>query len=83
MSIIAASVSSRSASPAGLSQRMRLMRGKRIATPDLCRAELFTPSNATSSTSFGATARTGPKRSVVWLRTKRSSSRNSSSVKPK
>src|SRR6266545_425577 len=32
---IASSVSSRSASPGGLSQRSRLMRGKRIAIPDL------------------------------------------------
>ena len=32
---IASSVSSRSASPGGLSQRRRLMRGKRIAIPDL------------------------------------------------
>ena len=34
----------------GLSQRSRLMRGKRMATPDLCRVERCRPSNATSST---------------------------------
>ena len=37
------SVSSRSASRGGLSQRSRLMRGKRIATPDLCRVERCQP----------------------------------------
>ena len=47
------SVSSRSASAAGLSQRMRWMRGKRMATPDLCRVERCADSNATSSTSAG------------------------------
>ena len=36
---IRSSVSSRSASRGGLSQRSRLMRGNRIATPDLCRGE--------------------------------------------
>lgn len=36
---IRSNVSSRSASAAGLSQRMRLMRGKRMAMPLLCRAE--------------------------------------------
>ena len=36
---IRSSVSSRSASRGGLSQRSRLMRGNRIATPDLCRVE--------------------------------------------
>src|SRR5712664_899629 len=48
---IRSSVSSRSASRGGLSQRRRLMRGKRMATPDLCRGERCRPSNATSSTS--------------------------------
>src|SRR3546814_18095838 len=44
--VIAASVASRSASATGLSGRMRLMRGKRIATPDLWRDEAWTESNA-------------------------------------
>ena len=35
---------------AGLSVRMRLMRGKRIATPDLWRVERCRPSKATSMT---------------------------------
>ena len=52
--------SSRSASAAGLSQRMRWMRGKRMATPDLCRVERCAESKATSSTSAGVTSRTGP-----------------------
>ncbi len=52
-SIIAISVSSLSASAAGLSQRMRWMRGKRMATPDLCRVDFCTASNATSNTSSG------------------------------
>ena len=47
---IFSSVSSRSASRGGLSQRSRLMRGKRMARPDLCRVERCRPSNATSST---------------------------------
>ena len=54
------------------------MRGKRMATPELWRVERFRPSKATSSTSpwsrFGATARTGPKRSMVLSRTYLSSS---------
>jgi hypothetical protein len=53
--IIACNVSSRSASSAGLSQRMRWMRGKRMATPDLCRVERCTESKATSNTSLGST----------------------------
>src|SRR3984893_10274269 len=48
---IRSSVSSRSASRGGLSQRSRLMRGNRIATPDLCRGERARPSKANSSTS--------------------------------
>src|SRR6185437_307349 len=48
--IIRSSVSSRSASPGGLSQRSRLMRGKRMAMPDLWRVERWRPSKATSST---------------------------------
>jgi len=44
------SSSSRSASTGGLSQRSRLMRGKRIARPDLWRVERCSPSKATSST---------------------------------
>src|ERR1041385_4389718 len=43
-------LSRRSASPGGLSQRSRLMRGKRMAMPDLWRVERCKPSNATSST---------------------------------
>ena len=58
--IIAVRVSSRSASAMGLSQRMRWMRGKRMATPDLWRVEGCTLSKATSSTSPGFTSRTGP-----------------------
>jgi aspartyl-tRNA(Asn)/glutamyl-tRNA(Gln) amidotransferase subunit A len=57
---IASSVGSRSASAAGLSQRMRETRGKRMARPDLCRVERWTPSKAISSTSPGSTSRTGP-----------------------
>src|SRR3546814_8100946 len=56
------SVSMRSASAAGLSVRMRLMRGNRIASPDLCRFDAWTESNATSSTSVFSTSRPGPKR---------------------
>ncbi len=48
--IIVSSRSSRSASPGGLSQRSRLTRGNRIASPDLCRVERCSPSKATSST---------------------------------
>jgi antitoxin Phd len=53
-------VSSRSASAAGLSQRMRCTRGKRIATPDLWRVDRCTESKAISSTRLAATSRTGP-----------------------
>src|SRR5439155_13812028 len=84
---IRSSVSSRSASRGGLSQRSRLMRGNRIATPDLCRGERASPSNATSSTrpwsGSCTTWRTGPNFSVVLRRTKRSICNSSSSVKPK
>src|ERR1700694_1524367 len=84
---IRSSVSSRSASRGGLSQRSRLMRGNRIATPDLCRGERCKPSKATSSTSPWSgsctTCRTGPNFSVVLRRTKRSICSSSSSVKPK
>ena len=69
--------SNRSASAAGLSVRMRAMRGNRSATPDLWRDDNCAASNATSSTSAFSTSRTGPKRAVVWLRTQRS--RNASS----
>ena len=48
--IMVSSRSNRSASPGGLSQRSRLMRGNRIARPDLCRVERCNPSKATSST---------------------------------
>ena len=46
----ASSVSIRSASRGGLSQRSRLMRGNRMAMPDLCRLDRCRPSNATSNT---------------------------------
>ncbi len=49
-SMMVSSRSSRSASPGGLSHRNRLMRGNRIARPDLCRVERCKPSNATSNT---------------------------------
>ena len=55
----------------------------RIAIPLLCRVDFCTASNATSSTSFGSTSRTGPKRFVVCARTQRSSCASSPSVKPK
>ena len=58
-----------------------------MATPDLCRVERCNPSNATSNTSplsgSCVTSRTGPNRSMVLLRTKRSIFCSSSSVKPK
>ena len=41
----------RSASEAGLSQRMREIRGKRMATPERWRGERLSPSKAISSTS--------------------------------
>src|SRR5690606_32716579 len=71
------------ASLAGLSQRIRLMRGKRRATPDLCRVDCCAESKATSNTSSFFTSRTGPKLATVLLRTQRSSCFSSSSVKPK
>src|SRR6185437_3797880 len=86
-SSIFSSVCNSSASRAGLSQRNRLMRGNRMATPDLWRAERCNPSKATSMTrpkSLSArTERTGPKRSTVLSRTNLSTCRSSSSVKPK
>ena len=75
-------MSRRSASAAGLSVRQRRMRGKRTATPDLCRAEAFTPSKPSSNTCTGFTARTGPKRSSVFARIQRSSFRISASSRP-
>src|SRR5262249_33107280 len=61
--------SSRSASRGGLSQRSRLIRGKRIAKPDLWRDERCSPSKATSNTRpcsrSCTTSRTGPNRSTV------------------
>ena len=59
------------------------MRGKRSATPDLCRVLSCAESNATSNTSSLLTSRTGPKLAVVWLRIQLSSCFSSSSVKPK
>jgi hypothetical protein len=44
--LLAIACASSSASRAGLSQRMRLTRGKRIATPDLWRVERCRPSKA-------------------------------------
>ncbi len=80
--IIPRSVSTVSASSIPLSRRQRRMRGKRTATPDLCRLEAWMASKAISITSSGRTLRTGPKRSVVLARTKRSTSRISASVRP-
>ena len=75
--------SSVAASLTGLSQRMRLMRGKRSATPDLWRVDSCAESKATSNTSSFFTSRTGPKAATVLLRTHLSSCFSSSSVKPK
>jgi hypothetical protein len=58
------------------------MRGNRSATPDLWRVDFWMPSKAISKTCSGLTARTGPKRSVVFLRTQRVISVNSASVRP-
>src|SRR5262249_48581589 len=83
----ASSASIRSASQGRLSQRSRLMRGKRIAMPDLCRVERCRPSNATSNTRPWSpsctTSRTGPNRATVLARTNLSISASSASVKPK
>src|ERR1700722_4734818 len=83
----AMSVSRRAGSRGGLSQRRRLMRGNRMATPDLWRVERCSPSNATSNTRPSSrewvTSRTGPNRLMVLRRTKRSISASSASVKPK
>ena len=54
-----------SASRAGLSQRIRLIRGKRSATPERWRELTLTLSKATSKTSSLATSRTGPYRLTV------------------
>jgi len=54
-----------SASSGLLSCRQRFILGKRIATPALCRFEIWIPSNASSNTSSGLTTRTGPNFSVV------------------
>ena len=62
--------------------RMRSMRGKRTAMPLLCRALRLMPSKPSSNTSVGRTLRTGPNFSSVWRRMTRSTSRNSSSVRP-
>jgi hypothetical protein len=53
------SVAKLSASWKGLSKRMRWMRGKRIATPDLWRVERCTLSKATSRTMAGVTSGIG------------------------
>jgi hypothetical protein len=78
---IRSSVSNRSDSAGSLSQRKRLMRGNRMASPDLWRGERCSPSNATSSTrprsGWCTTSRTGPKRLIVFRRTKRSIRRSS------
>src|SRR5205085_12530372 len=78
----ALTASSVSASAAGLSVRQRRMRGKRTATPDLCRGDGWTPSKASSNTSSGRTERTGPNVSTVWPRTNASTLRISASVSP-
>ena len=58
------------------------MRGKRTASPLRWRLERCTASKASSNTNSGATARTGPNRSVVWRRIQRSSSWISASLRP-
>ena len=68
--------------PAVLSVRQRAIRGKRTAMPDLCRVERWMPSKASSKTSSGLTVRTGPNFSSVLRRTKASTLRISSSVRP-
>src|SRR5579883_2485896 len=71
-----------SASSGFLSRRQRAMRGKRTAMPERWRGDLRMPSNASSKTSSGLTAWTGPKRSTVLRRTNASTSRISSSLSP-
>jgi hypothetical protein len=61
---------------------MGLMRGKRKATPDLCRVDSCAASKTISSTSAFSTSRTGPNRAVVWLRTHLSRKFSSWSVMP-
>ena len=58
------------------------MRGKRSAIPDLWRVLAWMPSKAISKTSSGGTLRTGPQRSMVFLRTQSVISANSLSVRP-
>ncbi len=71
-----------SASSGRLSVRSRRMRGKRTANPDLCRSLRLMPSNPSSKTRRAFTVRTGPNRSVVFLRIHPSNSRTSASVRP-
>jgi hypothetical protein len=71
-----------SASCNGLSSRIRSMRGKRTAMPLLCRALRLMPSKPSSNTRLGLTLRTGPNFSSVVDRMMRSTTLNSSSVRP-
>ena len=50
-----------------LSLRQRTIRGKRKATPDLCRLLAAIPSKAISKTSSGFTVRTGPNFSASFV----------------
>src|SRR5690606_12474439 len=65
-----------------LSRRQRRIRGKRRATPLLCRLLKPIPSNAISNTSSGLTVRTGPNFSSEFLVTNRLTSIISLSVSP-
>ena len=75
--------SSRSSiSSAVLSRRQRRIRGKRRATPLLCRLLNPIPSKAISKTNSAFTVRTGPNFSMEFLVTKRLTSIISLSVSP-
>ena len=65
-----------------LSSRQRAIRGKRTATPDLCRVLCAIPSKAISKTNSGFTLRTGPNFSKVLRFTQRSTLLISQSVNP-
>src|SRR5690606_9289817 len=71
-----------SISLSNLSFRQRTIRGKRNATPDLCRLLYPIPSIAISKTSSGLTVRTGPNFSSAFRVTKRLTSLISVSVNP-
>ena len=76
------SVCRESASVICLSSRHHSMRGKRTAMPLLWRGLRAMPSNPSSNTSVGLTLRTGPKVSIVVLRTTASTRPISASVRP-